>query len=104
MMGNFDYTGIEMPGVEMIAAERQRQMNVEGYTQDHDDGHTDGELAAAAESYLFALRHRTPLDWSVPPWPFGEPMKRTSPIRNLVKAGALVAAEIDRRVRAGETP
>jgi hypothetical protein len=83
-------------GANLIAAERQRQIQVEGWTPEHDDKHRPGELAAAAVSYIF------PAD-SAWYWPWDEPFKLSDdPIRNLVKAGALIAAEIDRLTRAAE--
>ena len=38
-------------GVELIAAERDRQINQEEWTPEHDDGHEDGELALVAALY-----------------------------------------------------
>ncbi len=38
-------------GIELIAQERQRQVSEEGWTAEHDDGHTDQELARAASCY-----------------------------------------------------
>ncbi len=35
-----------------IARERERQMSVEGWTVEHDDEHSCGELANAARSLL----------------------------------------------------
>lgn len=43
-----------MSGIELIAAERDRQINVEGWTADHDGQHTEGELALAAIAYIEA--------------------------------------------------
>ncbi len=87
-----------MTGAELIAAERQRQIEAEGWTPEHDDGHTQGELAAAAQCYL--ARHDVRSDWNeMPPdwWPWNAWWKPSrDPVRNLVKAGALIAAEIDR--------
>ena len=91
-------------GTEIIAAERARQVEAEGWTAEHDDTYTNGELAKAAFAYLVRFEHgkdRT----NTPPktWPWASGWWRPStPIRNLAKAGALVAAEIDRRLRAGE--
>ncbi len=34
-----------------VLAERKRQIEVEGWTAEHDDSHTDGELARAAGIY-----------------------------------------------------
>lgn len=39
-------------GIELIAEERQRQIEVEGYDKKHDSGHTDMELAGAAACYI----------------------------------------------------
>lgn len=103
-----------MTGVELIAAERERQIAVEGWTPQHDDGHATGELAEAAASYTdlaayqvsapsslvqFVREYRPPLGW---PWDAAWWKPSDEPIRNLAKAGALIAAEIDRLQRAKE--
>ena len=88
-------------GAEMIAAERQRQMSVEGWTPAHDDQHENGELLSAAVWYL-DNGCEYDLGLKLPPWPW-EPESwkpREDRIRQLVIAGALVAAEIDRLARA----
>jgi hypothetical protein len=97
-------------GVGLIAAERQHQVSQEGWTPEHDDGHVRCELALAAAEYLQAGMFRPTRDrlggaselvpsfdwpWSVRWWKPSD-----DPIRNLVKAGALIAAEIDRLQRA----
>lgn len=87
-------------GTALIAAERERQVQVEGWTPAHDDAHTRQELAAAAIIYIH-YRNRganfpTPLNW---PWDRAWWKPSDDPIRNLVKAGALIAAEIDRLQR-----
>jgi hypothetical protein len=86
-----------MTGIEQIAAERDRQVQGEGYDVAHDDTHEHGELAHAALAYLVG----NSLPW---PWEL-ETFKPapTNPIRNLAKAGALIAAEIDRLERKGTT-
>jgi hypothetical protein len=48
-----------MTGAERIAAERQRQVEVEGYDASHDQGHHD-ELAAAAATYALPRRYHHP--------------------------------------------
>lgn len=88
-------------GVDLIAAERVRQLQ-KGYTPEHDDGHTGTknparmpELLRAAVCYM--AQWEVSVEW---PWP-AEPIKLTPDdrITELVKAGALIAAEIDRLQR-----
>jgi hypothetical protein len=76
-------------GVELIKAERQRQVKVEGWTPEHDAKHTEGELATAAACYALGELDNT-WPWEAHWW---KPKDRIS---NLVRAGALIAAEIDR--------
>lgn len=91
-------------GIEVIARERQRHFEVEGWTPDHDDEHVHGELAVAAACY--AVEHtdasvRYPDDDPEGSgWPWGERWwKPKGELRNLARAGALIAAEIDRLER-----
>jgi len=98
----------EKTGAELIAAERERQVSEEGWTPEHDDGHTNGEIALAAARYAEVAGRpwssptgvpngATPMAW---PWK-PEQFKPTGyAVRDLVKAGALIAAEIDRLQRA----
>lgn len=77
--------------IEEIAAERQRQIDGEGFNAAHDDDHYDQSLSAAAACY--ALHKRLP---SI--WPWGpEWWKPSSERRDLIKAGALI-------VNAGKAP
>lgn len=89
-------------GVELIAAERQRQIDTEGWTPEHDDEHADAELTRAAICYAqsgcgfdfgSACDHDALWPWE-PSW-----FKPLDMERDLVKAGALIAAEIDRLQR-----
>lgn len=97
-----------MNGAERIVARRQRQIDM-GYTPEHDAHHGERELLDAAQTYawyawrqiggadLDRIEGRTPGAW---PWldgwnPSGDP------VVNLEKAGALIAAEIDRLLAAG---
>ena len=98
-------------GTVRIAQERLRQIYNEGYSDEDDDAHDQGELAWAAIHYA-APEPLTHLD--LPDrWPENWPDKRPrtlkgelcapSPverIRLLEKAGALIAAELDRLLRA----
>ncbi|MBJ9280394.1 ead/Ea22-like family protein [Citrobacter koseri] len=89
------------PAILDVIAERQRQKSVEGWTSEHDDEHSDGEMALAASSYaLYA--HKKPIAPAIPyNWPW-EPkwFKQQGARRDLVKAGALILAEIERIDRA----
>lgn len=112
--------------IELIAEERERQIKVEGWSELHDDAHTNFEISAAAACYTAAnvskhledrfSTNQSPLaefkvyrftefkggkiGWTNG-WPWDRKWWKPSkdPIRNLVKAGALIAAEIDRLQR-----
>ncbi|HBT5799378.1 TPA: hypothetical protein PCK99_003452 [Klebsiella pneumoniae] len=80
-----------------VLAERKRQVTAEGWTPGHDDEYEHGELADAAGCYalsseLFDCAGEPPRPW---PWP-DEWWKPTNRRRDLVKAGALILAEIER--------
>ena len=96
------------PGAALIGKERVRQITDEGYTHMHDAAHTGQEIAWAAFCYLErATNNVDQADPSVPlVWPFNrsEWKPKASAMRNLTIAGALVAAELDRRWREGERP
>lgn len=80
-----------LSGALMIAAERQRQIEQEGWTPEHDDQHDDRELLYAAETYMFG---------DPDAWPWDEDSyKPKDKITDLIRAGALIAAEIDRLIR-----
>ena len=84
-----------------VLAERQRQIEVEGWTPENDDAYQSGDIADAAACYaMTSPRMRgdrsAPFDW---PWA-GRWWKPTDRRRNLVKAGALILAEIERLDRA----
>lgn len=93
-----------------VLAERQRQIAAEGWTPEHDDRYDTGELASAAASYaqcaglqgegaVTGNAFKTPY---VENWPWSEHWWKpsTDPRRNLIKAGALILAEIERLDRA----
>lgn len=100
-----------------IMEERHRQISAEGWTPEHDDAHTDRSLAVAGACYAIAasapidgnssvfdenikcgnaVRALWPWDWK---W-----WKSSDRRRNLVKAGALIVAEIERLDRAALQP
>lgn len=113
-------------GIERIAAERKRQVEEEGWTAEHDADHTDYSLAMAACCYAMPVRlyekyeHAAGVNY-VDPWPnswddgydkrfeYGERRENRGNVPPdpgtytteeyldlLTKAGALLAAEIDR--------
>lgn len=99
-----------------VLAERQRQVSAEGWTPEHDDEHRSGDMARAAASY--AAQAGICGSWpagaymaSLPPlddeergemmWPWNrEWWKPKNPRADLVRAGALILAEIERMDRA----
>lgn len=90
-------------GIELIAAERARQIEKLGYDADHDEGYR-GQMAKAGACYAdtAALQISKNIE-QLPPcywhkeWPWRpETFRGESPLNNLIKAGALIAAEIDR--------
>lgn len=93
----------ETDGTALISAERHRGIEEEGFDAEHDDAHKHGELVDAALSYIRAAINvghpamkRPPKEW---PWERGWWKPSHDRIRNLVKAGALIASEIDRLLR-----
>lgn len=88
-----------------VAAERRRQIEAEGWVPKHDDRYHYGELSAAAASYaLDASGIQLGHDSSKNPpstWPWHRDWwKPGDPRRMLVKAAALILAEIERLDRA----
>lgn len=86
-----------MNGAERIAAERRRQVEVEGYTAEHDSKQRAALVYAGIAYAIAALEPSGPSyaagDW----WPWGsDAWKPTGDlVRDLTKAGALIAAAID---------
>ncbi len=102
-----------MSVIEEIAAERRRQIEAEGWTAERDDDYQQRELANAAAAYaLFAGLETEARDTHVghlhhplgdmesavaAAWPWGcEWFKPSNPRRELIKAAALIVAEIER--------
>jgi hypothetical protein len=90
-------------GADRILNERIHQIVDHGRTPHWDDRHTTGGLAKAALCYLsvgvsLAPANPPPLAW---PWDHKH-WKPTTKRHNLEKAGALIAAELERMDRAGE--
>ncbi len=99
-----------------VLTERRRQIEKEGWTPEHDDEHAGGSLAQAAACYALHAAGRDAWDAqsyqaASPPmdgpsdedtlWPWGrESWKPKNQRADLVRAGALILAEIERRDRA----
>lgn len=89
-----------------VLAERRRQVEQEGWTSEHDNEHDSGEMPSAAACYSLSAGHWSgalfekfwPAHWSRNWW------KPTTPRRDLVKAGALILAEIERLDRSAARP
>lgn len=97
-----------------VAAERERQKAVEGWTPEHDDQHTGGQLAKAAACYAqcagigiataagLETHYEFVAEYSragcpSPLWPWAAMWwKPRTPRRDLVRAAALIVAEIER--------
>lgn len=99
-------------GVELIAQERFRQKEEEGFDAEHDAKHDDGCLAIVAACYatdetraLVLIDHPGPLGRGAPEyldaWPWDikwDKRGKHDSIKKLTIAGALIAAEIDRLI------
>lgn len=107
-----------MTGIEAIAAERQRQIEKEGWTPEHDDEHDDGSLALVAailatphhlfrqdvEEFDDGTKVVTFSDPWPPSWHDAWDKRGEADRKRLIEiAGALLAAEYDRLTRAGQS-
>lgn len=96
-----------MQGLELILAERKRQIEVEGYTPEHDDIYPIGELEKAGLAYekSAAMERETGTPYLVAPgcWPWRASWWKPKGgiLRQLAKAGALYAAEGELQLRRG---
>lgn len=82
-----------------IQAEREAQISREGWTLPHDDKHDGAEMALAAACYALGSTHVG----GTRVWPWDrEWWKPSDDRRNLVKAAALIIAEIERLDRAAQ--
>lgn len=101
--GWFDPEDFSKGAIDVLK-ERERQETTEGWTDDHDDGHYNGEMGIAAACYTVnacAPRDRRDEIMGVgivpPHWPWdAQWWKPKSRREDLVRAAALIIAEIDR--------
>ena len=89
-----------------VLAERRRQVEVEEFDPLHDDMATRGQLAGAAACYaLTGVDHWAAKQAADTLWPWtADWWKPSDRRRNLVKAAALILAEIDRLDRLPTPP
>lgn len=80
-----------------VIEERARQMGAEGWTPEHDDLHGRGDLAVAGACYAMHTDAHSDAGDPPPEWPW-EPewWKPKGTRRDLVRAAALIIAEIER--------
>lgn len=83
-----------MSAITRIAAERRRQIEQEGWTLEHDDMHSKGALATAAAALAGAHLGKVRERWGL------VHKHRGNRVRQLIIAGALIVAEIERLERA----
>lgn len=86
--------------LEEIAEERCRQVNEEGWSPDHDDEHGPFRLSDAAAAYAVYSGAQVAAEMAHKIWPFEKkwfkPDGRYPHRKNMVKAAALLVAEIER--------
>lgn len=88
-----------------VLDERFRQTSKEGWTPEHDDAHPYSEMAKAAACYAAIENPNHTLrlhygKYDEPVWPEDWTYKPKDRRRNLVRAAALIIAEIERLDRA----
>ncbi|PHY20899.1 hypothetical protein [Caulobacter sp. BP25] len=99
---------LEDPGLRLIARERDHQLDPLRYRPEDDDKYEEGQLWNAAHGYLSTIGSydmgETPAVIAKDPpeyWPWAaKHWKPKGSIEDLTRAGALIAAEITRRIRA----
>lgn len=83
------------PGALAIVAERRRQVEDEGWGQEHDLDHRRGELSLAGAAYLLLAAGRADLARQAWPWHPAD-LKEKEFRKNVVRGGACAHAELDR--------
>lgn len=84
-----------MNGVKLIEQERNRQITEEGYGYEHDRQESLEELLRAAVCYAKVNYEDITIDDWPKSWDYRY-FKPTVTLKNLQKAGALIAAAIDK--------
>ena len=93
-------------GVELIADERKRQIEELGYSIEHDSKHLTSEFALNACSYIESAMIKAyggktlTVEELKNGWLWDkEAFKPKTPLKDLIRAGALIAAAIDNLMR-----
>lgn len=89
--------------VDKLVAERERVQKEEGWSTLSDDDYVDGQLPRAAACYLLLNPLRTDRHYDTigQLWPFPPAWwKPKDPERDLIRAGQLIIAELERLERA----
>lgn len=89
--------GIQTAIFAELAEEREKQL-AKGYGPDHDDGHSHGEIALGAATYINGPNCYP----GYSRWPFIEEPVFEGTRKDLIKAAAMLIAEIMRLDRAAE--
>ncbi|MFA5387683.1 MAG: hypothetical protein WC322_04875 [Candidatus Paceibacterota bacterium] len=100
-INGFDYTS---PALDDVQTERCRQILIEGWTPEHDDlNHSPGQLCSSGAAYALnaagSMQQNRPTRTPRPHigWQFdNEYWKPKNARRDLVRAAALIIAEIER--------
>jgi hypothetical protein len=115
LAGSQEYAPAFSAAARDVLAERRRQVEAEGWAPEHDDEHTDGSLADVAACYATHAGDQAGIEAGAIPWrnqalddvpeswpsSWDESWWKPGPQRrNLIKAGALILAEIERLDRA----
>lgn len=87
-------------GIELVRRERERQRVFEGHHPSTDAKYVNGELSSAAACYALTPSRWRDVLWSQV-WPWGSgTFKPRGRKENLIRAGALIVAELDRLIAA----
>lgn len=83
--------------IDLVKEEREKQINKYGYTAVHDRQHHNKAVLYGALAYLNSVIYSPNI--GIEDWPFEEEsFNPEGDIKNLVKAAAMIIAEIDKRL------
>lgn len=101
----YEHLETSQAGIELIAEERNRQIEKEGYTPHEDRQRYEDSNPLVYAAVAYVLPDELTTNWQIENighrsnfWPFDKPYWKPTPndrVRELVKAGALIAAAID---------